>query len=47
MSNEALKRVERAISEIKKGHMIIMMDDEDRENEGDWFMPQLFLPLNL
>jgi len=35
MSNEALKRVERAISEIKKGRMVIMMDDEDRENEGD------------
>ena len=35
MSNEALKRVEVAINEIKKGRMIIMMDDEDRENEGD------------
>ncbi len=35
MSNEALKRVEIAISEIKKGRMVIMMDDEDRENEGD------------
>jgi len=35
MSKEALERVEIAISEIKKGKMIIMMDDEDRENEGD------------
>ena len=35
MSVEALKRVEVAIQEIKKGRMIIMMDDEDRENEGD------------
>ncbi|HHD80904.1 MAG TPA: 3,4-dihydroxy-2-butanone-4-phosphate synthase, partial [Campylobacterales bacterium] len=35
MLNEALKRVDRAISEIKKGRMVIMMDDEDRENEGD------------
>lgn len=35
MSIEALKRVEIAINEIKKGRMIIMMDDEDRENEGD------------
>ncbi len=35
MSVEALKRVEIAINEIKKGHMVIMMDDEDRENEGD------------
>ncbi|MDD2698885.1 MAG: bifunctional 3,4-dihydroxy-2-butanone 4-phosphate synthase/GTP cyclohydrolase II [Arcobacteraceae bacterium] len=28
-------RVERAIEEIKKGNMVIMLDDEDRENEGD------------
>ncbi len=35
MSNKALERVEIAINEIKKGNMIIMMDDEDRENEGD------------
>lgn len=35
MSIEALKRVEIAINEIKKGRMVIMMDDEDRENEGD------------
>ncbi len=35
MSVEALQRVEVAINEIKKGRMIIMMDDEDRENEGD------------
>lgn len=35
MSIEAIKRVEVAIEEIKRGRMIIMMDDEDRENEGD------------
>jgi 3,4-dihydroxy 2-butanone 4-phosphate synthase/GTP cyclohydrolase II len=35
MSEKALKRVEIAINEIKKGRMVIMMDDEDRENEGD------------
>jgi 3,4-dihydroxy 2-butanone 4-phosphate synthase/GTP cyclohydrolase II len=35
MASEAIKRVERAIEEIKKGRMVIMMDDEDRENEGD------------
>lgn len=28
-------RVQEAIEEIKKGNMVIMMDDEDRENEGD------------
>lgn len=35
MSVEAIARVERAIKEIKSGKMVIMMDDEDRENEGD------------
>ena len=35
MSLEAIQRVEKAIEEIKKGHMVIMMDDADRENEGD------------
>jgi len=31
----AIQRVKEAIEEIKKGKMIIMLDDEDRENEGD------------
>ena len=35
MSSEAIKRVEDAIEDIKRGKMVIMMDDEDRENEGD------------
>ncbi|MFC2057670.1 bifunctional 3,4-dihydroxy-2-butanone 4-phosphate synthase/GTP cyclohydrolase II [Campylobacterota bacterium] len=35
MSSEAIKRVEKAIEEVKRGKMVIMMDDEDRENEGD------------
>jgi 3,4-dihydroxy 2-butanone 4-phosphate synthase/GTP cyclohydrolase II len=30
-----IQRVLEAIDEIKKGKMIIMVDDEDRENEGD------------
>lgn len=30
-----LKRVSEAIEAIRRGEMIIMMDDEDRENEGD------------
>ncbi len=30
-----INRVLEAIEEIKKGHMVIMCDDEDRENEGD------------
>ena len=31
----AIQRVKDAIEEIRKGHMVIMLDDEDRENEGD------------
>ncbi len=30
-----IKRVKEAIEEIKKGNMVVMIDDEDRENEGD------------
>ena len=30
-----IQRVIEAIDEIKKGKMVIMIDDEDRENEGD------------
>ena len=31
----AQTRVKEAIEEIRKGNMVIMLDDEDRENEGD------------
>ena len=34
-TSDAIKRVEKAIEDVKRGKMIIMMDDEDRENEGD------------
>jgi len=30
--------IEDAIEEIKQGHMVIVVDDEDRENEGDLVM---------
>ncbi len=30
--------IEEAIEEIKKGNMVIVVDDEDRENEGDFIM---------
>ena len=30
-----VQRVKEAIEEIKKGNMVVMIDDEDRENEGD------------
>ncbi len=35
MAKDAIQRVEEAIEAIKRGKMVIMMDDEDRENEGD------------
>ncbi len=34
----AVKRVEEALEEIRKGRMVILVDDEDRENEGDLCM---------
>ncbi|WP_373049374.1 3,4-dihydroxy-2-butanone-4-phosphate synthase [Vulgatibacter sp.] len=33
-----VEKVERAIAEIRAGKMIILVDDEDRENEGDLCM---------
>ncbi len=30
-----LERIERAIEELKRGKIIVLVDDEDRENEGD------------
>jgi 3,4-dihydroxy 2-butanone 4-phosphate synthase/GTP cyclohydrolase II len=35
MGYDAIDRVEKAIDAIKHGGMVVMMDDEDRENEGD------------
>lgn len=35
MSNIKLDTVEEAIEEIKKGNFVVVVDDEDRENEGD------------
>jgi len=34
-SNPAFATVEEAIAEIRAGRMVIVVDDEDRENEGD------------
>jgi 3,4-dihydroxy 2-butanone 4-phosphate synthase / GTP cyclohydrolase II len=38
MTSEAVGRVERALEEIRRGRMVILCDDEDRENEGDLCM---------
>ncbi|MDR1810634.1 MAG: 3,4-dihydroxy-2-butanone-4-phosphate synthase, partial [Prevotella sp.] len=35
MNGIKLDTIEEAISEIKKGNFIVVVDDEDRENEGD------------
>ncbi|MDR1451677.1 MAG: bifunctional 3,4-dihydroxy-2-butanone 4-phosphate synthase/GTP cyclohydrolase II [Helicobacteraceae bacterium] len=35
MQRQAIERVAKAIETIKAGKMVILIDDEDRENEGD------------
>jgi 3,4-dihydroxy 2-butanone 4-phosphate synthase/GTP cyclohydrolase II len=39
---DSINRVKKAISEIQKGNIIIMVDDEDRENEGDLVYASVF-----
>ncbi len=36
MSKTALNTIEEAIEEIRNGRVVIVVDDEDRENEGDF-----------
>ena len=38
MSTSRLNTVEEIIDDIRQGKMVILMDDEDRENEGDLIM---------
>ena len=38
MNKATFDSVEEAISEIRQGRMIVVVDDEDRENEGDLVM---------
>lgn len=38
MDSSPLRRVEYAIEDIRAGRMVILIDDEDRENEGDLTM---------
>ena len=35
-------RIEDAIEDIRQGKMVILVDDEDRENEGDLTMAAEF-----
>ncbi|MDQ3031822.1 MAG: 3,4-dihydroxy-2-butanone-4-phosphate synthase [Myxococcota bacterium] len=38
MRRSAIERVHRALEEIRAGRIVILVDDEDRENEGDLVM---------
>ncbi|MFW5925582.1 MAG: 3,4-dihydroxy-2-butanone-4-phosphate synthase [Myxococcota bacterium] len=38
MRTESIERVLRALDDIRAGRMVILVDDEDRENEGDLCM---------
>ncbi len=38
MSNFSFNTIPEAIEEIRRGNMVIVVDDEDRENEGDFVM---------
>jgi 3,4-dihydroxy 2-butanone 4-phosphate synthase/GTP cyclohydrolase II len=37
-TGRSIERVERALAELRAGRMVILVDDEDRENEGDLCM---------
>ena len=37
-ATDSIALVEQALAEIRKGRMVILTDDEDRENEGDLVM---------
>ena len=38
----AIERIKQAIEDMKQGKMVVMVDDEDRENEGDLVYPSTF-----
>ena len=39
MSQKFISSTEEIIEDLKEGKMVIMVDDEDRENEGDLIIP--------
>jgi len=44
----AIERVQKALDDIRAGKMVILVDDEDRENEGDLvFAAELVTPENI
>ncbi|HSQ63974.1 MAG TPA: 3,4-dihydroxy-2-butanone-4-phosphate synthase, partial [Polyangiaceae bacterium] len=40
---QLLERVNGAIADVRAGKMVILVDDEDRENEGDLCMAAEFV----
>ena len=38
MDADPIRRVELALEDLRQGRMIVVCDDEDRENEGDLVM---------
>ncbi|NOY91072.1 MAG: 3,4-dihydroxy-2-butanone-4-phosphate synthase [Deltaproteobacteria bacterium] len=38
MRTESIERVQKALAEVRAGRMVVLVDDEDRENEGDLVM---------
>lgn len=38
MNENIFDKIEEIVEEIKNGHMVVVLDDEDRENEGDLIM---------
>ena len=42
MGSDSIRRVETALEEFRRGRMVILCDDEDRENEGDLCMAAEF-----
>ncbi|MBI4709959.1 MAG: 3,4-dihydroxy-2-butanone-4-phosphate synthase, partial [Nitrospirae bacterium] len=38
MEKHKFNTIEEAVRDIKKGKMVVLVDDEDRENEGDLTM---------
>ena len=41
-----LNTIEEALEDIKNGKVIIVVDDENRENEGDFWLQEMLLPTN-
>ena len=37
--NVTLSTIEEALEDFKQGKFVIVVDDEDRENEGDFITP--------